>query len=126
MLRPVRIALTVLVFGCLLSVASEVNAQVLTFDEIDPDPIRGPILGSVTCSAGTGLRFSSDHFHVVDATYRAIFSNSGSTHLGYESGRGFPIRLERDGTGTFSLVSLDAGEFYSVPTRSVPMRRESR
>ena len=81
---------------------------------------RAPSSGSVTCSAGTGLHFSSDHFHVVDATYGPIFSNSGSTHLGYESGRGFPIRLERDGTGTFSLVSLDAGEFYSAPDPERP------
>ena len=120
MLKSVRTVLTIFVFGCILFAASEASAQILTFDEMDPDPFQGPILGSVTCSAGTGFRFSSDHFHVIDATYGEVFSNSGTTHLGYESGRGFPVRLDREGTGTFSLLSLDAGEFYSAPDPDRP------
>ena len=63
-----------------------------------PNVSQSPILGTVVCSAGTGFRFSSNHFHVIDENYGAIFSHGGSTHLGYESSRGFPVRLEREGT----------------------------
>jgi hypothetical protein len=93
--------------------AHDVSAQqVLTFDEIG-NPASPPILGEVVCSAGSGLRFTSDHFHVIGPNYNAPFTSTGTTHIGYESVRGFPIVLSRDGTGTFSLFSLDAGEFYS-------------
>jgi len=102
------------VFVGVLSATTVAEAQVLTFDEMAPDPQRNPILGSVMCSASTGFRFQSDHFHVIGQDYPAPFAWDGSTFLGYESGRGFPIVLEREGTGTFSLFSLDAGEFYGA------------
>ncbi len=110
----VRGLLTLFVAGCVLGATQEASAQqVLTFDEMGNPP--GPILGEVVCSAGNGLRFTSDHFHVIGPSSGAPFSSSGTTHLGFESDRGFPIVLSRDGAGTFSLFSLDAGEFYQSP-----------
>src|SRR5688572_23049175 len=85
-----------------------------------PDPLESTILGSVVCSASTGFRFYSDHFHVIGPNFTAPYSSSGSTHLGFESGRGFPVTMERQGTGTFALSSLDAGEFYEAHSPEFP------
>ena len=102
------------VAGLIVAMSGEANAQqVLTFDEMAPEPAQNPILGSVVCAAPTGLRFYSDHFHVIGANLLTDFSSSGSSHIGYESVRGFPITMQRAGAGTFSLFSLDAGEFYA-------------
>ncbi len=85
--------------------------QLLTFDEMAPDATAIPILGSVVCSASTGFRFDSDHFHIVGPDYGDSASN-GSTYLAYEAGSGSPITMSREGSGTFALLSLDAGEFF--------------
>jgi hypothetical protein len=103
------------VAGLIVAMSGEANAQqILTFDEMAPEPTQNPILGSIECAAPTGFRFYSDHFHVIGPNQVTDFSSSGSSHIGYESGRGFPITMERVGAGTFSLFSLDAGEFYST------------
>src|SRR5690348_14156384 len=91
--------------------AAQAQTQTLTFDELSPVDI--PILGSVTCGTSTGFRFSSDHFHLIGGTLTQTFTSNGTSHIGYESGRGFPILLERIGGGAFALRSLDAAEFYS-------------
>ena len=89
--------------------------QVLSFDE--SSPTRSPALLSVVCADTTGFRFLSGHFHLVGPVSEDIpnASSNGTSHLGYESGRGLPITMERVGGGTFSLLSLDVGEFYSAP-----------
>jgi hypothetical protein len=97
-----------------LSFAARAEAQVISFNELSPSNI--PILGTVVCADGSGFRFSSDHFHLIGGTIQQDFSTDGTSHIGYESGRGFPITLERVGGGTFSFLSLDAGEFYSSLT----------
>jgi hypothetical protein len=107
-----------LVVGFVLTLGARADAQVLSFDELSPTDI--PILGSVVCANGTGFRFHSDHFHLVGGTVTQDFSSNGTSHIGYESGRGFPITMERVGGGTFSLHSLDAGEFYAVPGNERP------
>lgn len=107
-----------LVVGFVLTLGVSADAQVITFDELSPPDI--PILGSVVCVDGTGFRFDSDHFHLIGGTVLQDFSSNGTSHIGYESGRGFPITLQRVGGGTFSLFSLDAGEFYAVPGNERP------
>ena len=92
--------------------------QLLTFDELSPTTI--PILGSVVCGEGAGFRVVSDHFHLVGGTLVQDFSSNGTTHIGYESGRGLPMTLERFGGGTFSLYSFDAAEFYALPGSDRP------
>ncbi len=104
--------------GFVLALGGEAEAQRVTFDELTPT--ANPILGSVVCADGAGFRFLSDHFHLIGGVLVSDFSSSGTTHIGYESGRGFPITMERVGGGTFSLVSLDAAEFYAVPVNDRP------
>jgi hypothetical protein len=108
--HAVRCAVAALVF----ILAGNAEAQVMTFDELSPT--ENPILGSVVCVDGTGFRFVSDHFHLIGPTFVTDYTSSGTTHIGYESGRGYPIVMERVGGGTFSLFSLDVAEFYSAPT----------
>ena len=108
-----------LVVGFALTLGGQAEAQqLLTFDELAPTQI--PILGSVVCANATGFRFFSEHFHLIGGTFLQDFSSNGTTHIGYESGRGFPITMERVGGGTFSLFSLDAAEFYAVPGTDRP------
>jgi hypothetical protein len=118
----VRTVITFLVaLGVVLGLGARAEAQqVLTFDEMRPNPLQSPILGSIECANPTGVRFYSDHFHVIGPDYLTDFSSSGSTHLGFESGRGFPVTMERVGAGTFSLFSLDVAEFYSAPVANYP------
>jgi hypothetical protein len=89
--------------------------QTISFNEATPDA-GNAILGEVTCSNGSGFRFASDHFHLLGFGTGAFqdFSTNGTNAIGYESGRGFPIEMERVGAGTFSLLGLDAAEFYIV------------
>ena len=100
-----------------LTFGSPADAQVLTFNELSP--VDNLILGSVECTAnGSGFRFFSDHFHVIGIGNTEVFvdyTSNDTSHLGYESGRGFPITIARVGAGTFSLFSLDAAEFYAQP-----------
>jgi hypothetical protein len=114
----VRNVVKVLVVGLGLTIGGQAEAQVVTFDELALTD--NPILGSVVCADGTGFRFFSDHFHVIGSAFPQDYSSNDTTHIGYESGRGFPITMERIGGGTFSLVSLDASEFYSVPVTDRP------
>ena len=108
-----------LVVGLALTLGGRAEAQVVTFNEITPT--SNPILGSIVCATGTGFRFFSDHFHVIGNVYfPEDYSSNGTTQIGYESGRGFPITMQRVGGGTFSLQSLDAAEFYSVPVPDRP------
>ena len=108
----------VLAVGFALALSARAEAQLITFDELSPTD--NPILGSVVCADGTGFRFSSNHFHLIGNTFITDYSFNGTTHIGYESGRGFPITMERVGGGTFSLLSLDAAEFYSSPSIDRP------
>ena len=104
--------------GIALFLGGQAEAQVVTFDELTST--QNPILGSIVCAADTGFRFFSDHFHFIGGSFPQDYSSNGTTHIGYESGRGFPITMERVGGGTFSLVSLDAAEFYSAPVPDRP------
>jgi hypothetical protein len=106
------VGILLLVFALFFN--GQAEAQVISFDELSPADI--PILGTVVCADGTGFRFFSNHFHLIGGTVQQDFTSNGTSHLGYESGRGFPITLERVGGGTFSLLSLDAGEFYYPAT----------
>src|SRR5688572_27626716 len=102
-------------------VGGQANAQqVLTFDEMTPDPLQSTILGSVECTNPTGIRFSSGHFHIIGPNFVNDVSSSGSSHIGYEAGRGEPITMELVGNGTFSLFSLNAGEFYASHRPAYP------
>ncbi len=108
-----------LVIGFAMTLGGRAEAQVVTFNEMTPT--SNPILGSVACGDSTGFRFFSDHFHVIGPVYfPQDYSSNDTTHIGYESGRGFPITMQRVGGGTFSLLSLDAAEFYSVPVPDRP------
>lgn len=99
------------VVGAFLILASRTaRADVITFNELDPQTT--PILGTLVCAATTGFRFSSDHFHVIGANIHDGKATNDTTHIGYETTRGLPILMERVGGGTFSLLSIDAGEFY--------------
>lgn len=99
MLRP-------LIFTSLLSVCGLANAVVLTFDEI---PAQETIQTSVDSG---GYHFASNHMHTYGCGHWDLVASNGTTHLGYESGRGAPITMTRADGGTFSLLSLDASEFY--------------
>lgn len=99
MLRP-------LIFTSLLSVCGLANAVVLTFDEI---PAQEAIQTSVDSG---GYHFTSNHMHTYGCGHWDLVASNGTTHLGYESGRGAPITMTRADGGTFSLLSLDASEFY--------------
>ena len=74
---------------------------------------------------GSGF-FLVARFHVIglgNTITLQDYTSNDTSHVGYESGRGFPIVLERVGGGTFSLFSLDAAEFYAVAVLIVPTRR---
>lgn len=110
--------LIVLVAGLLLTLVSPAEAQVLTFDELVATD--NPIRTSLACGETSGFRFHSDHFHVVGTANNVQFSSDGTTHIGYESNRGFPITMTRVGSGTFSLLSLDVAEFWAAPVPERP------
>ncbi len=106
-----RHAIAIVVTVCTLILSSRADAQVISFNEIVPQANR--ILGTIDCGTTTGFHFSSDHFHVIGTqSFFSGFSSNGTTHIGYESRRGFPVRMDRVGGGTFSLLSFDADEFY--------------
>jgi Concanavalin A-like lectin/glucanases superfamily/Bacterial Ig domain len=111
-----------LVSAMVLTFGSPADAQVLTFNELAPPD--NPILGSIECVAnGSGFRFFSDHFHLIGIGNTAVFegfTSNDTAHIGYESGRGFPVTMARVGAGTFSLFSLDAAEFYAQPVPDRP------
>lgn len=102
------------ILGCVatlgLMAGTSANATILTFDDI---PGTENIQTSLTYE---GFSFSSTHFHTFGCGHvgyeTSAFNNS--THLGYESGRGSPIVMSRSDGEAFSLVSLDASEFYAV------------
>src|SRR5687767_2862482 len=91
------------------------TVQTLTFNEMALQTTEHSILGQVIYAAPGGVSFYSDHFLVV-AEGTEGFASSGSLYIGYESGRGYPITMDRLGDGSFSLLSLDVGEFFSVHT----------
>lgn len=99
MLRP-------LIFTSLISVCGLANAVVLTFDEI---PATEVITTTVDYE---GYNFRSNHMHTYGCGHWDLVASNGTTHIGYESGRGSPITMTRQDGGTFSLFSLDASEFY--------------
>jgi chitodextrinase len=101
-----------------LAFTGRAEAQILTFNEMAPTD--NPILGTVVCGPTVGFLFSSDHFHVTGGDFLEPFTSNGTSHIGYEAGRGFPIRMERLGGGTFRLISLDAGEFHYPPAPDRP------
>ena len=107
--------IAVLVSALGLVAVETAGAEVLSFDEINP--AGNPTRTSLSCGETNGFLFRSDHFHVVGTVTDTGFSSDGTTHIGYESARGLPIAMSRVGNGTFSLQSLDVGEFWagSVP-----------
>ncbi len=107
-----------LAVGALFALAVRADAQVLSFDEVAPPDAT--ILSAVVCADTTGFRFVSDHFHLIGGDFLTDFSSNGTSYIGYESVRGYPITMERVGSGTFSLQALDAGEFYSPASPSHP------
>ncbi|MBM0106235.1 PEP-CTERM sorting domain-containing protein [Steroidobacter sp. S1-65] len=99
MLRPLFVA-------SLLSVCGLANADIVTFDEI-------PAHEAITTMVNSGeYSFTSSHMHTYGCGHWDLVASNGTTHLGYESGRGSPITMTRQDGGTFSLLSLDASEFY--------------
>lgn len=99
MLRPLFIT-------SLLSVCGLANAAIVTFDEV-------PAGEAITTLVDSGeYRFSSDHMHSYGSGRWDTIASNGTTHLGYESGRGAAITMTRLDGGEFSLLSLDASEFY--------------
>jgi hypothetical protein len=108
-----------LIVACWSLLGTCADAQVLTFNDLAP--YTNDILGNVVCTTGdgggTGFRFASDHFHVIGTspTFLQNYTSNGTTHIGYESLRGFPVVMERFGGGTFALLSLDAAEFFFTP-----------
>jgi hypothetical protein len=98
MLRPLLIA-------SLLSVSGLANADIITFDEV---PSAEAIMTSVDSQ---GYHFTSSHMHTYGCGHWDIIASNGTTHLGYESGRGGPITMARQDGGAFSLLSLDVSEF---------------
>ena len=80
-----------------LAFTGRAEAQILTFNEMAPTD--NPILGTVVCGPTVGFLFSSDHFHVTGGDFLEPFTSNGTSHIGYEAGRGFPIRMERLGGG---------------------------
>jgi hypothetical protein len=107
-----------LVVWVVLTLGGLAEAQVITFDEMAPRDAT--ILGTVVCADATGFRFFSDHFHLIGGNFLTDFSSNGTSYIGYESGRGFPITMERVGGGTFALYSIDAAEFYSPSSPDRP------
>ena len=107
--------IAVLIAALGFSAVERAGAEVLSFDEINPS--GNPTRTSLVCGETNGFQFRSDHFHVVGTVTDTGFSSNGTTHVGYESARGLPITMTRVGNGTFSLQSLDVGEFWagSVP-----------
>lgn len=116
-----RHVVRLLVVLAALTLGQRAEAQVVSFNE--QSPTENPILGQVVCADTTGFRFSSDHFHLTGLAFAQDYTHNGTTHIGYESGRGDPILMERVGGGTFSLLSLDVAEFYAV---NVPDRPDAQ
>lgn len=98
MLRPLLIA-------SLLSVSALANADIVTFDEIPADQV---IMTEVDSQ---GYHFASNHMHTYGCGHWDLIASNGTTHIGYESGRGSPITMTRQDGGAFSLLSLDVSEF---------------
>ncbi|MEO5822544.1 MAG: LamG-like jellyroll fold domain-containing protein [Vicinamibacteraceae bacterium] len=116
--RQVRYGAALWLLLGLLAAGSRAEAQqVINFNEVSPND--NPILANVTCAGATGFRFISSHFHMLGGAF-PDFTSNGTTILGYESGRGGPITMERVGAGTFSLLALDAGEFYAPQNTDRP------
>jgi hypothetical protein len=98
MLRP-------LLLTSLLSICGLANAEIITFDDV-------PSGEAITTSADTmGYHFASAHMHTYGLGVWDINSSNGTTHLGYESGRGSAITMSRQDGGVFSLSALDVSEF---------------
>ncbi|MEP7117747.1 MAG: hypothetical protein ABI880_09200, partial [Acidobacteriota bacterium] len=117
-MRNFVVALTVTLA---LILGGRADAQVLNFDNLTPT--TNPILVSLICANPNGFRFDSGHFHLVglnSAFEFAGYSSNNTTHIGYDAHRGFPIVMSRVGTGTFALLSFDAGKFYSAPVNGYP------
>lgn len=84
------------------------QATILTFDEI---PGTENIQTRLDYQ---GFSFTSSHMHFYGCAhvgYTEVGFN-GTTKLGTEAGRGGPINMARQDGGTFSLLSLDVGEFF--------------
>ena len=104
------VAVAAVVLPSIFALAGRAEAQVLTFDElVAPD---ATIMSSVVCGNVSGFRFTSSHFHTLGGGITTDFTNSGTTHIGFEQTKG-PITMDRVNGGTFSLQSLDAAEFYA-------------
>jgi hypothetical protein len=99
-----------------LMAAAPSQAIILTFNEV---PSTEVIQTSLSYE---GFQITSDHFH----TYGSVpFENdlivsNGTTHIGYEAGRGDPVIMARADGDAFSLLSLDVAEFYAIPVADRP------
>jgi hypothetical protein len=95
-----------------LAIVDNAHATLITFDSVtSTETIR-------TYLAIDGYEFSSDHFHTYGASpYYDGTAWNGTTHIGYEPGRGDAIEMRRLDGAAFSLLALDVSEFYNVPTR---------
>lgn len=94
--------------GLALLCGGTAQATILTFDDIaGTEAIQ-------TQLSYQGFSFTSSHMHFYGcghAGYEDIAFN-GTTKLGFEGDRGGPITMSREDGGVFTLVSLDAAEFF--------------
>jgi PEP-CTERM motif len=93
-----------------LMATGNANAIILTFDSV-------PSTDTITTSVQfEDFNFTSAHFHTYGCGHMVydLITFNGTTHLGYEAGRGSPITMARADGQAFSLLSLDASEFYAV------------
>ena len=90
-----------LVSAAFVLASASAGAQVVSFDSI---PSSQTIYTSATVD---GFVFTSGHFHLFGDGF---FASNGTTHISYESGRGYPITMSLADGATFSLLSLDGAE----------------
>lgn len=89
-------------------ISSGAQATILNFNEI-------PGTEAWTTQVNSqGFSFTSDHIHTYGAPtagYEDVAYN-GTTKLGYEGEKADGILMRREDNATFSLLSLDAAEFF--------------
>ena len=97
--------------GVLVGTVARAAANVMTFNSIASSEA---ILTSTTVD---GFLFSSEHFHLFGDGY---YASNGTTHMTYESGRGYPITMSRVDGGTFSLLGFDGAEAVTTSPKDRP------
>ena len=84
----------------ILLVTADAGAAVVAFDVAPSD-------GILTSATVEGFEFTSQHFHLFGDGH---FASNGTTYVGYEANRGFPITMSPTGSVTFTLLTLDGAE----------------